>query len=108
MSLITKEGFVATSGFLPAYGGVILGREPMLEIARAIRVGNIPMHAHHDERITLNPTILSVDVRETDNGELGVWVKFEIDEQEWSGNGDLRAFSITLTFFRYRRATRIG
>src|SRR6266849_4350646 len=96
MSTVTKQGFIATSGFLPAYGGVILSRESMFEIARAIQAGKIPMYAHHDERLTLKPIILAVDLRETDTGELGVWVKFEIDEQEWEKHGGLRAFSISI------------
>ena len=97
MSQIIIKGFVATSGAVRAYGGVRLAPEGLYDIANEIRVGRLRLHSHHDERYLLSPHFLLVDVRETSLGDVGIWVEFEIDEQEWKEHGDLNGFSIAVT-----------
>jgi hypothetical protein len=97
MSRITIRGFITTSDAVQAYGGVALAPETMYYIANEIRQGKMPLHSHHNERYLLDPQILLVDVRETSSGSLGVWIEFEIDEQEWKEHGNLGGFSIAVT-----------
>jgi len=97
MSRITIRGFLTTSDEVQAYGGVALAPEALYYIANEIRQGKMPLRSQHDERYLLDPQILLVDVRETSSGSLGVWIEFEIDEQEWKENGNLGGFSIAVT-----------
>src|SRR6266436_4961718 len=96
MSTIIIKGFIASTNPVTSYGGVALPEEAMYRIAKEIRDGNMPMHAHHDERHLLNPHLLVVDLRRTDTNHLGVWIEFDIEEQEWEQYGSLNGFSIAV------------
>jgi hypothetical protein len=82
---------MATTNPIPAYGGVALPPEVMYKLAAAIQEGRLPLRVNHDERHSLEMQILLVDVRETKTGSLGVWVEYEVDEQEWKTIATLQA-----------------
>jgi hypothetical protein len=96
MGKITVKGFVTTTQPSSAYGGLQLHPQVIRTVAEALRNGHAPMNALHDQRRRLDPRILKVEVRDTDDGYQGVWVEFEVEEEEWDKQGDMRGFSPSL------------
>lgn len=95
MSKITVSAFVATTGPMDdAYGGVRLTREAILRIAEGMRQGEAPLRAHHDDRVRLNTRVLNVETKDTGDGEFGVWIELEVEEEEW-GRHHFGGFSIS-------------
>ncbi len=96
MGVRTVAGFITTSEPIPAYGGMTLAPDLMPQLAEDLRAGRVPLTLQHDARRRLDPRLLHVDVRETDKGALGVWVEFEVDEEEWPAADDYHGFSIAV------------
>jgi hypothetical protein len=92
MAEITIRGFLATTDVIPAYG-VAVAPEILEEAIPLLRDGTLPMLASNDDRHVLRPRIAVVEMRTTTTGSLGIWVEFDIDEEEWGRYGDSKAFS---------------
>jgi len=91
VALVTVRGWLATDSPIPSYGGMRTPREILEELARRVRAGSLPLLAQHDDRTVLHPIIHRVELREKRPGVLGVWVEYEIGEQEQAQGA---AFSI--------------
>jgi hypothetical protein len=92
---VTFSGFVTTTDPIPKYNGRSLSPEVMYLFADAIRANIFPMGIEHDGQHRLHPQILSVEVRETETGSLGVWVESRLEEKEWEMREGKFGFSVT-------------
>jgi len=99
------QGFIVTGVPTEAYGGVALAEQALQQIVEQLRRDGLPLGGHHDPRIRLHPKLLNVEIRQTEAGDPGVWVEFEIDEDEWEPFRGLPGLSISvITEFRPREA----
>jgi hypothetical protein len=97
MSKIVVKGFMATTHPVSAYNQVLaLPPEYIYSMVEAIRSGRLPLTFKHDARYQANLKLLLAEVRETDDGHLGMWVEFEAEEEEWEQHGFLSGFSVTV------------
>jgi hypothetical protein len=77
------EAVVATTHPLPAYGGVQIDDSVMDGFAEDLRAGRIPMFVQHDLRRPIDAKILESAVRPTADGYKDVWIRFEVDADQW-------------------------
>ena len=94
-SVIIKS-FVASTAPIPKYKGYIIPSETIYTIAKNIREGRTVLGIEHDRKQSFPYRTLKSEVRKTDNGELGVWVELEVDEEIWEAVEGKRAFSVTV------------
>ena len=81
MEKTVLTGFIATSDVIPFYGKAVLSEENVRSIYKTYQDQGIPMIGNHDERNVVEARVLSVDLRRTPTGALGVWVEVEFDDE---------------------------
>jgi hypothetical protein len=65
-----------------------LSVDALQTIADNVNSGSLPLHAEHDERRPLSLTAIPLaELRSTVTGTQGVWVEFEVDEDEVEAAG---------------------
>jgi hypothetical protein len=93
---IVVEAVIATTHTVEGvYGPTALTEEALRGLADQVASGEVPFQAHHDARYRMDAEVLSVDVREMPDGELGVYASFEVDEEEWERAGPVGGMSFT-------------
>lgn len=95
MATKVVEGFIGSSDAVPKYGGVALAPSSLRIIAEAFKRTTF-MNVEHDSRQRVNVRVLDADLRPTERGSLGVWVKFEVDEEGWRKVGGRMGFSVSV------------
>ena len=89
MGIISSEQAIVCMATDPisAYGGFQFAPSALEDILAGIREGRLQMTADHDGRKRLNPRWINAEIRRTERGSLGVYVDFEVDEDEWAKYG---------------------
>ena len=87
-------GWLTTTGRVDAYGGISLSKEMIYVIADQTRAERGPIYVNHDTTQALPMRYTLVDVREHPSGELGVYVEFEVEDDNHDLN-QYHAFSIS-------------
>lgn len=93
MGIVRVAGFVATTEVMESRG-IRLSPDIIHKIAEAIRCGQMPLLAQHDERLPVEGRLLTVEVRPTEAGNEGVYVEYEVDEEALAST---TGFSVTLS-----------
>ncbi len=89
------EGFIGSSHPVPKYGGVALDLSSLRNVVEGLKQAEY-MNVEHDSRQRIDVRVLDADVRSTEGGNFGVWVKLEVDEEEWRKVGGRMAFSVSV------------
>jgi len=58
---------------------------------RSICAGDAPFAAHHDPRLAPPSRLLNSELKQLDDGEVGLWVELEVPDAVWEQLGDVRA-----------------
>lgn len=95
-TIVISKGFVASTRPIPKYNGRSFPSGTMYEIAQKVREGKFPLGIEHDRKHQLKYTVHSVEVREVESGEVGVWVELEVDEEDRNKVESKTAFSVSL------------
>lgn len=93
MATIMVEGFIGGSGATKKYSGVAISPESLRGMAEEFKQ-KTHLNVEHDGRRRVAIEVLDADVRPAEDGSLGVWVMFQVDEEEWRKMGGRRAFSV--------------
>lgn len=86
MGELVVEMILATSHPMEAYGGIVLTRSALEDMARQLRSNNVPMMVGHDPRQPIQATVLEATVRGRDDGFAEVWARVVVDEDQWGAS----------------------
>jgi hypothetical protein len=81
--VIRVTSIVATDDALSAYGGILLDRVALEQIAASLRSNRVEMIVSHDLTRPLNATVIDAQVRGRNDGHYEVWVEFDADREAW-------------------------
>lgn len=83
MSMKRVRARVATTHAIPAYGGIRLADEAAHQMADALATGQVPMNFGHDMARPVRPANVEAGTERLEDGELAVWVEFDVDAETW-------------------------
>jgi hypothetical protein len=86
-------GFLLTSGYDRRFGREVLSQEDVREIFQKYKDDPKLMLLDHDVRAPMSARVLSSELKETEDGELGIFVEIEADEADFGGR---RGLSVTV------------
>jgi hypothetical protein len=99
------EAFMVTSGYDDRFGRNVLTREDIKEIFAQYQTRPSRMLLDHDAHAPSTAVILSTELRETDDGELGVFARIEVDSEEV---GERLAVSVSVLKDAFVRHEGVG
>lgn len=80
MSTEVVSGFIASSEYIPVYKRAVLSEDDIRLIFAQYQARGVSLIGNHDERNVVDGRVLSVELRRTGGGGLGVWVEVEVEE----------------------------
>lgn len=80
MSREVVAGFIASSDYIPVYKRAVLSEDDIRQIFAQHQTTGVPMIGNHDERNVVDGRVLSVELRRTGGGGLGIWAEMEVEE----------------------------
>lgn len=82
MTKAIATGFIASSDYIPVYGRSVLDEDAIRKMFAQYRTHGVPMVGNHDERNVIDGRVLTVELRRTPDGGLGIWAEVEVDEAQ--------------------------